>query len=139
MKNNRRKILIILIILLGFFLRAYKLGEIPASLNPDEVALGYTSFSFLRTGADEHGKFLPLVLQSFGDWKMPLYSYLGMIPVAVFGLNEMAVRLPSVVAGVTSVILIYFIGLLLFKKKSVALLAGLFLPFYSGGLYAIGL
>lgn len=135
MKNKSGKILIILIILLGFFLRAYRLGETPASLNPDEVALGYTSFSFLRTGADEHGKFLPLVLQSFGDWKMPLYSYLGIIPIAMFGLNEMAVRLPSVAAGVISVMLIYFIGRLLFKKKSVALLAGLFLALSPWSLY----
>lgn len=135
MKNKIEKILLGLILLLALFLRIYKLEEISGSLNPDEVALGYTSYSLLRTGADEHGKFLPLVLQSFGDWKMPVYSYVGVIPVALFGLSEFSTRFTSVIAGVTSVLLLYFISWLLFKKKSVALLTGLFLALSPWSLY----
>lgn len=119
------KVTLLLIIILAFFLRVYKLNTISASLNPDEVALGYTSYSFLKSMSDEHGKFLPLSLQSFGDWKLPLYSYVGTIPVALFGLNEFSTRFISMLSGVIGVVLIYFISLILFKKKSIALISAL--------------
>ena len=112
------KTALLLIIILAFCLRVYELDTIPNSLNPDEAALGYTSYSFLKTGADEHGKFLPLSLQSFGDWKLPVYSYTGVVPVALFGLNEFSVRLTSAMAGVAGVLLIYFIIKRYIKKKS---------------------
>src|SRR3990167_10874100 len=106
-----------IIIITGFFLRIYKISEIPASLSPDEAALGYNAYSFLKTGADEHGKFFPLALQSFGDWKLPVYPYSAVLSVAVLGLTETAIRLPSVLAGTIGIVLIYFISLSFFKKK----------------------
>ena len=132
-----------LIIVLAFFLRFYALDKIPGSLNPDEASLGYTSFSILKTGADEHGKFLPLSLQSFGDWKLPVYSYIGVIPVALFGLNEFSVRFTSMMAGVIAVLLIYFISLKLFNKRGIALISALFLSvspwsiYFSRGAYEV--
>jgi len=119
------KIALLLITILAFCLRVYKLDTIPNSLNPDEAALGYTSYSLLRTLADEHGKFLPLTLQSFGDWKLPLYSYAGIIPVALFGLNEFSTRFVSTISGVIGVLLIYFISLIVFNKKHIALISAL--------------
>lgn len=125
-KRFTSTILLISILLAAFIIRFYKLSEIPASLNPDEAALGYTAYSFLHTGADEHGKFLPLTLQSFGDGKLPVYSYIDMIPIAVLGLTETAVRLPSAIAGVIGVLFLYLISLKLFGKRSVAFLAAFF-------------
>ena len=122
MKNK----ILFLIIILAAALRLLNLGSIPPHLTPDEASLGYTSFSILKTGADEHGKFLPLSLQSFGDWKLPVYSYIGVIPVALFGLNEFSVRFTSMMAGVIAVLLIYFISLKLFNKRGIALISALF-------------
>lgn len=139
------KFALMLIVALGFFLRIYRLDSIPASLNPDEAALGYTSYSFLKSGADEHGRFLPLSLQSFGDWKLPVYSYIGVIPVAIFGLNEFSVRFTSAAAGVVGVLLIYFISLTLFNRRGIALLSSLFLAlspwniYFSRGAYEVNL
>lgn len=115
--------LLLLIILLAFFLRVYKMGQIPASLNPDETALGYNAYSILKTGADEHGQLLPLALKSFGDWKLPGYPFLDIIPVLIFGLTEFAVRLPSAIAGVIGVYLIFKISRLLFGKKEIAIIS----------------
>ncbi|OGH14288.1 MAG: hypothetical protein A2687_01530 [Candidatus Levybacteria bacterium RIFCSPHIGHO2_01_FULL_38_26] len=129
------KLILLLIILLALILRVYKLDTIPASLNPDEAALGYTSFSFLRSLGDEHGKFLPLSLQSFGDWKLPVYSYITTIPVALFGLNEFSTRFVSALSGVIGVLLIYFIGLLLFKKRGIAYLSSFFYALSPWGIY----
>lgn len=118
---------LVLIIVLAVFLRLYKLDQIPAGLHQDEVALGYNSFSLLRTGTDEHGKFLPLALESFGDWKLPVYPLVTIPFINILGLTEIAVRLPSVLAGIASVLLIYLLVVELFKKKSIGLFAALFI------------
>lgn len=129
------KWLLFLIIILAFFLRIYRINNLPDSLNPDEAAIGYTSYSLLMSGADEHGKFLPLSLQSFGDWKLPLYSYLGVISVALFGLNEFSVRSISMLSGAIGALLIYFIGNLLFGKRSIALISALFFAISPWNIY----
>lgn len=124
---KKTKLLIIIIFLLGFFLRLYKIVDIPPGLNRDEAAIGYTAYSLLKTGKDEHGTFLPVSLKSFGDWKLPLYPYVTVASVAVFGLNEFSVRLPSVIFGSLSLLLVYGIARTLFNSHKVALLAMLML------------
>lgn len=91
--------LILGIVFLAFFLRVYKVETVPPGLTWDEAALGYNGYSILKTGRDEYGKFLPLIFKSFGDYKPGLYVYLTVPSILFFGLNEFAVRLPSVVAG----------------------------------------
>lgn len=140
---NFFRIYLVLIIAVGFLLRVYSLNSIPGSLNPDETALGYNAYSILKTGADEHGQFFPLALKSFGDWKLPVYSYFTTISVAFFGLTEEAVRIPSAIAGALGVFFIYCIALILFKKKEIALFASLFLAlspwsiYFSRGAYEV--
>lgn len=124
------KILLFLIILLSSLLRFYKLGSIPPALYTDEIDQGYNAYSVMQNGKDEHGSFLPVSLRSFGDWKPPIQSYL-MIPfIKLFGLNEISVRLPSVISGILSVILTYLlVRFLLHNSQSsskTALLAAFF-------------
>lgn len=103
-----KKILLALILFLAFLLRAPFLGDLP-SLYTDEASLGYSAWSILKTGRDEFGTFLPVSLRSFGDWKPPLTSYL-MVPfIAFFGLNEIAVRAPSLLFGIGTIFLVYFL------------------------------
>ena len=85
--------------ILSAFLRLWHLGSIPSSLYSDEVDQGYNAYSLLKTGKDEHGKFLPVSLRSFGDWKPPLPTYLMIPSIMIFGLNEFAVRFPSAILG----------------------------------------
>lgn len=91
------------------FLRLWHLGSVPPSLTPDEAALGYNAYSILHTARDEYGKFLPVIFKSFGDYKPGLYVYLTAPSVAALGLNEFSTRLPSALAGILSVYLIYFV------------------------------
>jgi len=121
-----KKNVIFLIIVLAIALRLCSLGSIPGSLNIDETTIGYNSYSFLLTGKDEYGATMPLAYKSFGDWKLSGYPFASMLPIKLFGLNAFAVRLPSALAGIAQVILMYFIGRLLFKRYSIALLATLF-------------
>ena len=103
MKNKKPILVLLGILIIATFLRFYQLGKVPASPDWDEVALGYNAYSILKTGRDEYGKFLPLELRSYDDYKPPLYAYLAIPSVAIFGLNVWAVRLPSAVMGVIAV------------------------------------
>lgn len=103
---------------LAVILRLWKLESIPPHLTPDEASLGYNAYSILKTGKDEYGEFLPIVFKSFGDYKPGLYVYLTVPFVAILGLTEFAVRLPSALAGVVTVYLIYLIVKELFSDST---------------------
>src|SRR5579872_6487443 len=106
------------IVLFAFVVRFWQLGTNPPSLTWDEVAWGYNAYSLGIDGKDEFGSFLPVqYLESFGDFKPPVYAYLDILPVKVFGLNEFATRLPSAVAGIIAVWFTYFLVLRLFPKS----------------------
>ena len=84
------------IIAIAVLLRFVGLGSNPPSLTWDEVAWGYNAYSLGFDLTDEFGKFAPFTyLESFGDFKPPMYAYLDIIPIKIFGLTEFAVRLPS--------------------------------------------
>jgi len=109
---------LVCIFLLGLFLRIYKVPAIPGSLSWDEVSIGYNAYSILKTGFDEHHRFMPIdAFVAYGDYKPPLSIYLTVPFVAVFGLNEFSVRLPSVLFGSFTVLLTYFLVKALFPNK----------------------
>lgn len=117
---------IFLILILSAALRLYSLDKFPAGLNADEAAIGYNAWSLIETGKDEHGVSWPLVFRSFDDYKPPVYFYLVLPFVKLFGLTVWSVRLPSAILGVASVYLIYLVTNKLFDKKT-ALLSSLIL------------
>ena len=108
--------LFFLIIILAAILRLFHLGKTPLALEWDEVAIGYDAYSILKTGRDQFGHFFPLTFRSLDDYKPPIYEYLTILPVAFFGLNEYSVRFPSAVAGILTVILIFFLSKLLLSN-----------------------
>ncbi len=126
MKNLliKQKIILLfsLVLVIGSVLRLYQLGATPLSLTWDEVALGYNAYSIFETGKDEFGKTLPVVLQSFDDYKPALYTYLIIPSYKIFGLNEFAVRLPSAFLGILTLISTYFLIKKLFKRDDIALI-----------------
>lgn len=95
------------IIVFAFLLRVPFLSLYPIGFTPDEASFGYDAYSILHTGKDQWGHMLPLVLESFGDFKAPLYTYVAIPFVAIFGLNENAVRLPNALLGVGAVWVVY--------------------------------
>lgn len=125
-----KKYLILLsaVILLAVFLRLYHLSSMPQGLNLDEVSMGYNAYSILKTGHDEYGRFFPIFFQSHDDYKPPFIIYAQVIPIALLGLNELAVRLPSALAGVGAVAFTYLLCLELFpKRRKLALVAAFLL------------
>lgn len=110
MKKKAGIVLFFILIVAAFF-RLWHLSDIPPGVNRDEASIGYTALSLKETGKDEYGRSFPLSFESFGDWKLPLYIYTSIPFVSVFGLNELAVRLPSAVAGILSVYVLYLLAL----------------------------
>ncbi|MBI4137330.1 glycosyltransferase family 39 protein [Candidatus Roizmanbacteria bacterium] len=112
-------IIFLSIILIGFVLRFYNLDKNPPGLNWDEASIGYNAYAILKTGADEYGTRFPASIRSFDDYKPPLYVYLTIPSVALFGLNAFSVRFISALLGSFAVIVMY--GLtkesLLFSKN----------------------
>src|SRR5690242_10590705 len=102
-KSLSLKISLLVCILLAVFIRFYHFNEVPPSLNWDEASLGYNAYSILKTGKDEWGRSFPLSFEAFGDYKLPGYIYTDVPFIAFFGLNSLAVRLPSMLAGVLAV------------------------------------
>lgn len=102
-------LLFCIILLIAGLLRFYQISNLPPSLNWDEVSIGYNAYSVFKTARDEWGHFLPLSFRAFGDYKLPLYIYLDVPFVAILGLNEIAVRFPSLLSGIGIVLLVFLI------------------------------
>jgi 4-amino-4-deoxy-L-arabinose transferase-like glycosyltransferase len=114
-----------LIIIIAAILRFSQLGSNPPSLTWDETAWGYNAYSLGIDGRDEFGRFLPYdYLESFGDFKPPIYAYLDIIPVKLFGLNEFAVRFPSALFGTLTVLMTYFLTKRIFERPTTLSLRG---------------
>lgn len=133
MKNSTLKkilqpqVLILLIFFLGFFLRVVSLDKNPPELFGDELDAGYQAYSLLKTGRDYKGNLFPSYLQSFSEWRAPLLMYTSIPFIAIAGLNEYGVRLPSVVFGSLTILLLYYLVSCLTKNKKLALLSAFFL------------
>lgn len=119
-------LILALILIIGLTLRVWNLSNNPPGLTWDEAALGYNAYSITQTLRDEYGNFLPLTLVSFGDYKPALYAYLIIPFVLALGLTEVAVRIPSVIAGLGIIIISFLLIKELFKEKSLALSVAFF-------------
>ncbi len=125
--KNKVLLILLAILIVASLVRLIKIDSVPVSPDWDEVSLGYNAYSIIQTGKDEYGKFLPVVLRSYDDYKPALYSYLAIPSIKIFGLNVFAVRLPSAIFGVLAVLGTYLLVRQIFRKESIALLASFLL------------
>lgn len=125
-KMKKIYIFLFAIFILALFLRTNKLGEVPIGLTNDEASLGYDAYSVLLTGRDQWGVFLPINFKEFGDYRLPAYIYLSLLPIKIFGLNEFSIRLPSALFGALSVVILYFLIKKILDKRKALFAALLF-------------
>jgi 4-amino-4-deoxy-L-arabinose transferase-like glycosyltransferase len=108
----------------AFFLYAFQVDTTPPSLAEDEVTISMTAHSIATTGKDLFGRPWPLYMQmTEGSWFYPVIVYSIAFVLQVLPLSEFAIRLPTVVAGVANVVLMYFVARVLFRRETAALLA----------------
>ena len=109
MNNLKSKIILIIIVFFGFFLRLWGLDSIH-SIQGDEAAITYEAYSILKTGLDSHGKHMPYLIKAWGDYKLPLSIYLNIPSVAVLGMSKLSSRILPMILGTLSIPLIFLVG-----------------------------
>lgn len=109
----------------------------PPALNADEAANAYDAYSILKTGKDQYGNFMPLRFKSFGDYKLPLLTYLAIPFIKIFGLTETGIRMVNFPFVFFFPIVMFLLTQELFNKKNVSLLAA-FLSTFAPGLQLLG-
>lgn len=126
-KSIKIFLVVLLLTIIGGFLRFFDNTKNPNSLNIDEVAYGYSAYSILKTGHDENGIFMPLTFKSTGDYKNPVLIYSLVPSIALFGLNEFSVRFTTALAGTLTIPAFFLLILSLVKDRRIALLGASFL------------
>lgn len=119
---KKHAIILLFILFLASILRLYQLENIPSGFHSDEAALGYNAYSILETGKDEYGKSFPVTIRSFDDYKPALYAYFDIPFIKIFDLTPFAVRLPSVIASILTIVIIYFFTRKILKNNNIALI-----------------
>lgn len=109
----------------------------PPALNADEASNAYDAYSILKTGKDQYGNFMPLRFKSFGDYKLPLLTYLAVPFIKIFGLTETGIRMVNFPFVLLFPIVIFLLTQELLNKKNVSLLAS-FLSILAPGLQLLG-
>ncbi len=98
-------LLMSLVILVAVGARVWGFGSVPGSLYWDEVAMLVDARSIAATGKDMHGLPLSLLLPSYGDYKLPVYTWLS-TPITLLAVSpEAQIRLISLLAGLGSVLI----------------------------------
>jgi 4-amino-4-deoxy-L-arabinose transferase-like glycosyltransferase len=113
----------IVIFILAFFVRIYNLSLFP--LNHDEAAWSLSSIH-------NFDKFIGIPVACFNGYIQPFFSYLVFITKKIFSSPEYIVRIPAVIIGVATVILIYQLAKEMYGKKAALISASLlcFLPWH---------
>lgn len=83
----------------------------------DELTLAFDAYSISQTGYDQKGEKLPLVFQ-LGGARPPVYVYATIPLASILGPTALAARTVSALSGIGIVILLYFIVIEFFGKKT---------------------
>lgn len=112
---------LVAITILGGFFRLIGFGSIPVSLYWDEMAVWNDALSIAQTGHDLFGRsWLQPIFISYGDFKLPVFIWAVTLFSFISKNPMVAVRLPSLIAGISMIPAIYFLTNILFpaeKKK----------------------
>lgn len=119
-----------IVLCLGFMLRFVALDKLPLPAHQDELSDIYDGYCIAMTGADRAGDPWPVIIRGMGpgDYHPGLYAYLAGLSTRLLGLSVWAGRLPAVIAGLLTLLLVFFAALETVGRRG-ALIALLFLVF----------
>ena len=107
----------------------WNLPDAPTYLTRDETFVGLSGYSLAANGRDVQGELMPLYFRSpvDGNWWAPIlpYAIAGMLKLVP--LTEGSVRAPMAIAAVINVVLVFFIGRLLFDRQLLAVVPAVLL------------
>ncbi len=109
---------LVAIVLLGAILRLVGFGHVPVAPYWDEMAIWDDAQSILATGRDMHHRsWLQPLFISYGDFKLPVYIWLTALGSNLTQDILTAVRLPSLVAGILSIPVLYYLAIWLWPRQ----------------------
>lgn len=101
-KDRMMQVCFLVLMAIGIFVRARRLGSAPGGINQDEAFGAYEAYSMLHYGMDSNGHHFPVYLETWGSGMSALNSYLMMPLIALFGFEKWVTRFPMMaVAGFT--------------------------------------
>jgi len=125
-KFIKANFVLVCLLIFASFTRLWSLQNYPPSLFSDEVDVALQVKSFLATGRDYYGNFLPLQFHSFSDTRTAVPIYLTILFAKITSNIELAVRLEPAIMGILGVLAIYLLAKSFFGKTT-GLLAALLL------------
>jgi 4-amino-4-deoxy-L-arabinose transferase-like glycosyltransferase len=111
--KKRTLIIVISLLIISSFLFLFKLGGIPLT-DPDETFYAQTAKEMLEQG--EWGT--PLIFGEAQFEKPPLFYWMILLSYKALGVNEFAARLPSAMMAMAGILCIFFLGRILFDRKT---------------------
>lgn len=133
-KTSRKKIklsfdkFLLLIFLIGLFLRTVNLASFPLEFHSREALIGWRAKSLLELGRDEMGRKWPFIFSTFDGYQLPLTTYILVPFVGLFGLNPFLVRLPFALIGSIAILALFgIVRFLLPRNKKMAYWSALIL------------
>ena len=126
-----RRAFVILILIGAAVLYVSRLARSPAYLSIEEVGAARDALIFAKTGRNEGGQRWPLYFGGSAfvaggggaPSRDPVFTYLQAALLAVVPFSEAVVRLPSAVAGIVDVLLMFFLARRLFKSEWLGVVA----------------
>ncbi|MCM1090121.1 MAG: glycosyltransferase family 39 protein [Butyrivibrio sp.] len=110
-KIQSKKLLFILIMLVGAVLRLVCLGSVPAGQHQDESLTAWNAYAIFHEGIDSAGHVLPVYMAGWGDGQSALYVWLTLPLVALGGghLTPFLSRLPQAMVAIFTLLAVYAI------------------------------
>lgn len=117
-KNRKDTMLFWGILLVGILIRCIRFGQVPCGVNQDEAMAAVDAWALSKYGTDRYGVLFPV---HFSAWQVSQMSVLlsyCMIPfLKIWGLQDIAVRLPMLLVSCGSIVLMYLVGKEVFSRR----------------------
>jgi 4-amino-4-deoxy-L-arabinose transferase-like glycosyltransferase len=124
----RRALVAVLIAVPIVWIYGRGLGDAPVYLHHDEVLVALNAHAIAETGRDPTGARLPLYFRNVdGVLQTPVSIYCTALVFKLLPVSEASIRVPSVIVGLVTVVLMYFLARALFHTDTLAVIAAVLL------------
>jgi 4-amino-4-deoxy-L-arabinose transferase-like glycosyltransferase len=111
------RVWLFVVVVLAGVLRLPGLDHFPPGLHQDEAANAWNAWCLLKTGRDQVGVRWPIFyMRELGGYRTPMFAYVLLPFQALGGMNLWTSRLPAALGGLTTILLIYWVGARLFGR-----------------------
>lgn len=119
-KKNYTKIIFAILLIIGIIVRVWKFPEGIPEINIDEIMTAVNAKSIAETGKDILEQSFPVYLLGWGGQSVVL-AYLMAICVKIFGYTLFAIRIPTLIISIISLVVFYDFIKKITDNKNVAL------------------